>query len=374
MRRPTVLVMTHLFPTEASSVQGPWVAEQVDALAPLVDLRVLCCSQHTRDHSDRRPSGVPVEYRSIATPLGKGRIGLLASTLRYYWAAIRYVRQHAGDVDLIHAHFGFPDAVVAARVARRHGIPLVVTLHGDDAHKLLPRRGPLGAVTRNAVHCAQAVVCVSQAMAASVLQSVALSQPPVVITNGYDDSLFAVSHGPRDLGLLFVGLLVPVKNVDILLRAYASVADRLCMPLNIAGDGPLRASLEDLVDRLQVRRRVRFLGQQSRDDVARLMRHATCVVLPSSNEGWPLAVVEALACGTPVIASRVGGLPELMSSNAAGELLEPGDVDALAAALLNVTSRQWDPDAVAVASGARPWSEQAALLADLYARCAPESR
>jgi teichuronic acid biosynthesis glycosyltransferase TuaC len=363
-RRTSVLVVTHLFPSDGREIRGPWVAEQVDALRSMVDISVLSCSQTTADRSEVRLSGVPVTFRSIRTLFGRGRLGLLASSVRYDRALAAYLRS-APSVDLIHAHFGIPDAIVAYRQAERAGLPLVVTLHGDDALKVLPRRDPLGRAMRHAVAGARAVICVSAAMAGAVRQ-VMPAVDPLVIPNGYDDALFTVSEKPRDLGLLFVGMFVPVKNLDVLLRAYARIHDRVAVPLTLAGDGPLRAALESQARELGVAGSVRFLGAQSREEVAALMGRAAALVLPSRSEGWPLVIAESLGCGTPVVASRVGGIPEIVASDAGGILVTPGDEGALADGLVAIVERPLDPRQVAGASRARPWSVQARRIAAAY--------
>lgn len=363
----TVLVMTHLFPTGESPLQGPWVAEQVDALAGDTEVKVLCCSANASSTAVVRPSGVEVIYRDIRTPLGRGRMGLLASSVRYWRAAARYLDQTAAALGLIHAHFGVPDALVAARLSRRHGLPFAVTLHGDDAFKVLPHPGATGSALRRALRDARAVLCVSDAMA-EVVQSVLGPESTVVVAkNGYDDRLFRLSHKPRDLGLLYAGMLVPVKNVDLLLKAYRRIRDRaIDVPLVIAGDGPLKASLQVLARELGVEDSVRFLGVQSREQIADLMQRSRCLALPSSSEGWGMVVAESLACGTPVVASRVGGVPEILREPAGGVLVAPGDVDALSSALASVLAAGTDGNAVARASGARPWAQECRTILQVY--------
>jgi len=364
-RRLRVLVVTHLFPTAAKPVQGPWVAEQVDALAAYADVTVLCASQWAENGSEVRDSGVRVRFARTATPLGHGRAGLLASSVRYELALHRFLSSHAEQFDVVHAHFGFPDAVAVSRVARRFSLPYVITLHGDDAFRLLPRQDSLGRLIRDAVAGSAVTMCVSDAMFSAV-SAVMPDARFRVLKNGYDSTLFTLSEKPRDGGLLFVGLLVPVKNIDVILRAYAAKREAIGLPLTIAGDGPLRADLERLAGELGVSDSVRFLGQQNRAQVAGLMASAKALLLPSASEGWGLVVAESLASGTPVVASRVGGVPEIVGSDDAGILVPPGDAQALAAALVAVAEKSWTPETVAAASNARSWTEQTALLADVY--------
>lgn len=363
--RIRVLVVTHLFPTGAGLLQGPWVAEQVDALASHADVSVLCCSQVAPTSSTLRPSGVRVDFRNISTPLGRGRAGLLASTVRYRSRLADYIDEHRSEIDVVHAHFGFPDAVVSRSVCRTAGLPYVVTLHGDDAFKVLKRSDPIGSAVRRAVGDAAHTICVSADMQRVVLETLPKTRTNV-IPNGFDSTRFTVSRASRNLGLLFVGLLVPVKNLEVLLRAYAARHDDIAVPLTLAGDGPLRTELASLAVDLGIAEDVRFLGEVDRAEVASLMSRAHAVILPSSSEGWPLVVTESLAVGTPVVASRVGGIPEIMRGADAGLLVEPGDPVALGEALVAAVSRSWDPDSVAAASGARSWAEQAGAIASLY--------
>jgi len=212
---------------------------------------------------------------------------------------------------------------------------------------------------------ANAIICVSEAMA-SVVRPLMPHSDIRVVTNGFDDSIFRLEGARRDLGVLFVGLLVPVKNVHLVLRAYARLREHVDTPLTIAGDGPLRAELESLATQLGIADSTRFIGYKSRADIARLMQRARVLVLPSSSEGWGMVVAEALACGTPVIASRVGGVPEILVSDESGILVTPDDEDALFAALENAFAREWKPQLVAAGSGARPWSVQATRIAEVY--------
>ena len=362
---PPVLVVTHLFPATDREHRGPWVVEQVDALAASTDIAVLCCSQTATDRTERRRSGALVTFRSTRTPFGGGRLGLLASSFRYDRALAAHLRANP-SIGLLHAHFGIPDAVIVRRQAERAHLPYVVTLHGDDAFKVLPRRDRIGSAVRRAVVEASAVICVSDAMAHAV--SAVVDVDPIVITNGYDDALFKLSERPRDLGLLFVGNLVPTKNLPLLLRAHARARASTRMSLTVVGGGPLRATLEALALSLGVADSVRFLGVQSRQEVADLMARAAALLLPSLSEGWGVVIAEALACGTPVVASRVGGVPEIVGSEAGGILVPPGDEDALTQALAEIASREPDRRAVAAASRARPWSVQAIRIQEVYRR------
>jgi glycosyltransferase involved in cell wall biosynthesis len=130
--------------------------------------------------------------------------------------------------------------------------------------------------------------------------------------------------------LVFAGRLGPQKALGTAFEALAAVPD---VTLAVAGDGPDRGALERRADELELGRRVSFLGSVSREQVLRLFRAADAAVLPSAWENFPHTVVEALAVGCPVIATAVGGVPEVVRDGENGLLVSPGDPSALAAAI-----------------------------------------
>lgn len=369
MSRIRVAISTHLFPSESTLLSGPWLAEQADALATHCDMSVLAALRDCARRDVVRPSGVRVSYRPTRLLPGSGRAALLTAAARYRLIARRHFADPGNRPDILHAHFGFPDAVVIASVARKLRLPWVASLHGDDAFFLLHRKDALGRIMRRSLSEAGAVVCVSEAMADSVREALPGHRRIVTIENGYDDELFTLNDSPRSGGILFVGTLTPVKNVDVLLRACALLADD-APPLVIAGEGPLRLELEQLAGSLGVGERVCFTGELGRAQTAERMRSARVLVIPSASEGFGMVAAEALACGTPVIASAVGGLPGIVTSPEAGILVEPGSVNELSAALADALARTWDPCRAAASSGARSWRVRAAEIAALYEQTA----
>jgi glycosyltransferase involved in cell wall biosynthesis len=154
----------------------------------------------------------------------------------------------------------------------------------------------------------------------------------VVIPNGVDVARArrARPGDPGPLRVLAVGRLRAPKDFRTLVRAVAALGPHACRVL-VAGEGPDRPLLAAEIDALGLRGRVVLAGE--RHDVARLLAYAHVFVLPSRSEGHPVSVLEAMAAGVPVVASRVGGIPEQVADGETGLLVEPGDVDGLAAAL-----------------------------------------
>ena len=136
---------------------------------------------------------------------------------------------------------------------------------------------------------------------------------------------------PSPGSLLFVGRLSEEKGLDVLLRALASPRVSKDFTLDVAGDGPCAERWQSLGQTLGLETRVRWLGM--RDDIPDLLANAGALVLPSLREGLPLAVLEAASCGVPVVASRVGGVPEAVWEGENAVLVEPGDIEAWSDAL-----------------------------------------
>jgi glycosyltransferase involved in cell wall biosynthesis len=238
--------------------------------------------------------------------------------------------------------------VYGAMAARRSGTsPSVVsTVHGRDRTRTLGRKlgnlFVLGRVAR--------IIAVSEAVRQDVLKSNWLLKPEKVVTvyNGIDIRRFSnpavsVSEARKRLGIpqdspfVFgtVGRLMPVKGHDLLLKAFAEVISKQENAiLVIAGEGPLDSELSGIAKRLSIGDRLRFLGYRA--DVPEILRALDAFVLPSRSEGLPVSLLEAMGSGLPVIATAVGGVPEILTHGETGILAPAGRVDKLAEAMLQL--------------------------------------
>lgn len=264
------------------------------------------------------------------------RLGMNVAPFLMYRALLPVLRKlKAGGLDfnLIDAHYFYPDGVAAARLGAAIGKPVVISARGSDVTWIPRYRRPRRQI-RWAARAAAAVVTVSQALKDSL---VALGVDPgkiTVLRNGVDLDRFAPRnrvalrasldlHGPV---WLTVGNLIELKGVDIAIKALAQVPDTTLL---IAGEGPQEQELRQLTERLGLGSRVRFLGAIPHAGLCDYYNAADAVVHASSREGMPNVVLEAMACGTPVMATPVGGIPELMTSLEAGELMRERSPDAL---------------------------------------------
>jgi teichuronic acid biosynthesis glycosyltransferase TuaC len=223
------------------------------------------------------------------------------------------------DFDLIDAHYFYPDGVAAAMLGRYFNKPLVITARGSDItlfpHYALPRRMIMWAAKR-----ADAVITVCNALRDEVVGMGIDAGRVVSLRNGVDLDLFRpVERTPNAMfTLLAVGHLVPVKAQDLIIGALPLLPS---VRLVLAGDGPDRMKLETLARELKVSERVTFLGAVPQAQLRNHYGAADALVLSSSREGWANVLLEAMACGTPVVASRVYGTPEVVAAPEAGVLM-----------------------------------------------------
>ena len=248
--------------------------------------------------------------------------------------------------DVVHAHWVVPNAALIADLARAHRVSLVVSLHGSDVF-LAERFAPAGWLARSALSRAGAVTACSADLAERALRLGALRERTRTVPYGVDLELFAprpeaqrraaraqLGVAQETLFVLALGRLVEKKGfADLVVAAARTRGVRVV----IAGEGDLRASLEEQARAL--RAPVSFAGKLDRGAVAETLAAADAVVVPSvvdragNVDGLPNVLLEAMACGRAVVATRVAGIPDVVRDGADGLLVPPGDPLALALAL-----------------------------------------
>jgi glycosyltransferase involved in cell wall biosynthesis len=297
------------------------------------------------------------------------KIGMSVTPWFLARAGVRAARQ-GEDFDLIDAHYFYPDGVAAVLMARRLDKPVVITARGSDVNLLtqfaLPRRW-----IRWAALYAAAVITVSGALKKELMRLGIPGSKITVLRNGVDLDFFRPLErelararlGWRGRTVLCVGNLLRSKGQDIAIGAVARLPDT---ELVIVGDGPERRALESLARSLNVAARVRFAGALAQEDLVRYYAAADALVLPSEREGWPNVLLEALACGTPVVASRVGGTAEIVRAEEAGALVVDRSAAAFADALQRLFASPVDRAATRRYAEKFGWDETARAQRELY--------
>jgi teichuronic acid biosynthesis glycosyltransferase TuaC len=255
--------------------------------------------------------------------------------------AVQNLLDEGYDFDVFDAHYYYPDGVAAALLARRFDRPFTVTARGSDINLLstyaFPRKLMQWASRR-----ARASIGVSEALT-QVMANVGMpTQNLLMLPNGVDHQRFGLqpkAHAREMLGwplgptLISVGNLVENKGHHLVIQALLSLPE---FRLFIVGEGPKQGALERMVDRLDLSARVKFLGRLDQAQLAICYNAADILVLASSREGWPNVLLESMACGTPVVATQVGGVPEIVTSPDAGRLMDSETSMAVVAAVVDL--------------------------------------
>ncbi|HKQ25288.1 MAG TPA: glycosyltransferase family 4 protein [Burkholderiales bacterium] len=274
--------------------------------------------------------------------------------------------------DLIDAHYFYPDGVAAVLLGRHFGKPVVITALGTDVNLISSYRLPRRMILWAARHAA-GIITVARALKDKL---VALGVPAgriEVLRNGVDLELFRPvdretwrsRFGFRRTTLLSVGNLVPLKGHDLAIRALRLLPE---MDLVIIGDGPERTALGVLAHELGVADRVTFHGVMGQEDLRHYFGAADALVLASSREGWANVLLESMACGTPVIASRVGGTPEVVTAPEAGLMMAERTPEALADAVRRLFENYPDRGATRRFAEGFSWAETTAGQLRLFGR------
>ncbi|HNR22521.1 MAG TPA: glycosyltransferase [Steroidobacteraceae bacterium] len=369
-----------VLPTPDNPAAGAFVLRRLAAMAGKTRLRVIQPVPHLPlvrplPAWAREPAhiagGVTIEHAPM-TYLP----GLLKSLDGRWLEASVYPRlaalQAAGELDLVDAHFGYPDGVGCVRAARRLGIPAFITLRGMEVDAIRhPRIGPqLAEALRQAAGC----ITVSHALRDLALEAGVQPDHVLVAPNAVDRASF--HPGDRAaarvrLGLepdapliVSVGYLIAGKGHGVLIRALARLRETLPdARLAIIGGPGYEPDhprvLTEIAREAGVQGAVRFVGAVKPDAVALWLQAADVFALATEREGCCNSVLEALAVGLPVVTTPAGDNPRFVHNGVNGQLVGIGDVAGTAAALASVLDRAWDPEAISRALAVGNWSDVA---------------
>jgi teichuronic acid biosynthesis glycosyltransferase TuaC len=268
------------------------------------------------------------------------RFGMSVAPYLLYRAMLPLFRRLMAEgqrFDAIDAHYVYPDGVAAVWLGQSLGLPTVVTARGTDVN-LIPKYQTPRRLIQRAIAGAAALIAVSAALKGALVELGAPPDKVTVLRNGVDTLLFRPldriatreALGLTRPTLLSVGLLIERKGHHRTIEALTRLPG---FDLVIAGEGPERSRLAALIARLGLTDRVRLLGARPHAELPALYSAADALVLASDREGWANVLLEAMACGTPVVASNIWGNPEVVRNPEAGIIAECNTAEGIAAAV-----------------------------------------
>jgi teichuronic acid biosynthesis glycosyltransferase TuaC len=388
-----VLTFTSLYPNSVSPDRGVFVEHlmnnmvrrhqtNIEVVSPLPWFPFKSDIFGTYSSFARVPTrdiraGIPVEYpRRLVIP----KIGMNFAPRLMRLAVEKIIRQRVGtsrDFDLIDSHYLYPDGVVAAKIARSLSKPVILTAHGSDvnviAHIPYPKKMIL-----QAIQSASAVVTVSEALRHSLCELGADPEKVIAIHNGVDLKIFAPMNRQEALDrlglkgplIVTVGNILEAKGQHLVVRALAQFPE---LQYLIVGTGPNEREVQRIAGEAGVASRVHFMGRWPHEDLAHIYGAADAMILASAREGCPGVVLESQACGTPVIATNVGGVSEIVGPGT-GVIIKNRTVKAIADGISQILNNPPDRIQVRVWAERFSWDETADKQINLFTKILAKSR
>ena len=305
------------------------LGHEVRVISPVVRLKKNV-NQYAYKKRENIVDGIPMYYPRYWSFSNYGRYGL--NVFSAFYPVRRVLSRMLADFrpDVIHAHTFAFDGALGARLKEAFGIPLVITTHGTDTvYEVQHGKGRfLAELAERADH----VVCVSKQLEDMLLGCDPHMKTSVIYNGFRGDYLTDAEKSP--CSVISVGHLIPLKKFDVTIRAFAEVKKRFpAASLTIVGYGVLRESLEAYCAELGVADCVKFTGPLSNREVLALMARHEVYCMPSENEGFGIVYLEAMASGCVTIATKNGGIRDILHSEENGILTDPDDVENIAAHL-----------------------------------------
>jgi len=329
-------------------------------------------------NTKRKPPNVEIHLIPVVYFLPDGKNKQLGDKLAKRFK--EYITKNNMKFDLIHAHFTYPQGYVAVELGKEFNVPVIATAHGHDVYEL-PFKNKnwnkkISLVLKNANH----ITTVSYLNKQILTDKLNIDKDKIsVIPNGFNPNIFKIipkKIARKKLGLkenkkiiLTVSRLYPEKGLEYLINAVDIVVndnkkrDVLCI---IIGDGILRKKIENMLPELNLKEYIKLAGFKPHEEIPIWMNAADVFVLPSLEEGNPTVMFEALGCGLPFIGTKVGGIPEIITSEDCGLLTEPANSKDLAEKILMALEREWNRKTIRKYAEQFTWENIGKKYVDLY--------
>ncbi|REB08813.1 glycosyltransferase family 4 protein [Sporosarcina sp. BI001-red] len=324
-----IVVFSNMYPSSEHPTYGIFVKNQVELL---------------------KKSGLVIEVKAIDNPIG-GKFQSLLKYGKWFASSVFYLIGNRQKISLTHAHYAFPTGLLSLIGKRLFHLPYVVTVHGGDIDKMAKKGARIAGLTRTILQEATHVITVGERLKQEVVTNFGVSETNVtVMSMGVDRSVFhplprAVVRDElglpvHDPTILFIGNLIREKGVLELVQSFATIQKKLPeVSLHLIGSTKSEAFVEEVKQYITIHQieGTHFQGTKTQKELAKWLAGADVLALPSYHEGFGLVALEAMAAGTPVVASDVGGLSYLLVDGA-GILVPAREVEGLSQGLLQALS------------------------------------
>ena len=380
--KPRLLILTNLYPTPWDHHRGTFNFQQFNRLAEYMEIRIIVPVSWKERLQNRKHPAIPLTSHPLLdkavyplywyTPgLFRGSYGttMLASLQLQCRQLIRDFKP-----DLLLSSWAYPEGSVGTHIARKLGIPAFVKVHGNDINVAAQQASVQKQITAWGKKVS-GVASVSADLKRK-MQKIGIPASKIhVIYNGIDHQRFHPL--PRSLArnflklddsriILFVGNLKKEKGCLDLLDAFIALASKhLNLRLYIAGTGAMKKAIEQRRTQSELEDRICLLGNVDHAALNHWYNAADLVCLPSYNEGVPNVLLEAMACGTPVVATNVGGIPEIVTVDT-GILLESGDIQALSQSIDTALRHNWDSEKIHRYAMKFSWDKNIRQMLDMF--------
>ena len=348
---------------------------------PIAEISRFIPSEELKNHRKRFQidlTNTPGNVRVIVLPLlylptdsGYKKLGK-----KHFKAVQKAIQKNKIEFDLIHAHFAWSSGYAAAKLKERYSVPFIVTTHGYDIYDLPFRNNEWKVNVEYVLNRADQIITVSNSNL-ECIKKINVKKPVSVIANGFLINSFYPRSSkecrkklnlPLDKRIILtVGILDEVKGHRYLIEAMQEIVkkrkDIICI---IVGGGGLRNRLLRQVKKAGLQNTINLVGMKEHSEVPTWISACDLFVLPSLSEGNPTVMFECLGCGKPFIGTKVGGIPEVITSEDYGILVEPANSEALAESLFLALEKNFDKDKILKYSKQFAWEEIVKQIVSIY--------
>jgi teichuronic acid biosynthesis glycosyltransferase TuaC len=346
-----ILILSDFFPNKTVPHEGIVVLQLIKELKKSAEITLfaprITYPPFQRYRSYRRDfSHFPeLESYQIKTIfLNYYHIPVLGEWIAPYWFLAKMIlilKIRKIDFDLIHANWAYRSGFWGSWIKKIFRKKLILTVHGSDINLWLNEKIK-GDRIRSALRNADIIIGVSEYLLNKI--SHLTDGKTFWIPNGVDSILFCTNPKKKKetIKILCVANHYFIKGVDILIHAAVILKTKIDdFTISLVGDGPERVYLEHLTNELDLKNVIRFCGHVPNNQVAEYLKESNLLVVPSRNEGWGMVILEALSAGVPVVASKVGGIPEVLQDGKYGILVQPESPIRLAEAIETAIEKKW---------------------------------